>query len=73
MHHGLTGGIAAADHIDVLATAKRCLAGSRALIEATSKQFILVGQVETTPLHAGGADIGAGHHRPAVGVNGGAR
>ena len=47
MHHRLTGGIAAADHIDVLATAKRCLAGSRAVIEATSKQFILAGQVES--------------------------
>src|SRR6202030_4274523 len=67
MHHGLSGGIAAADHIDVLTAAKRRLAGSRTIIEPASKQFILVGQVETTPLHAGGADIGSGDHRPAVG------
>ena len=67
VHHGLTGGITAADHINVLAAAKRRLAGSRTIIEPASKQLILVGQVEMTPLHAGGADIGAGDHRPAVG------
>jgi hypothetical protein len=43
MHHGLSGGIAAADHIDVFAAAKRRLAGSRTIIESASKQFILVG------------------------------
>src|ERR1700704_633591 len=67
VHHGLSGGIAAADHIDVFAAAKRRLAGSCTIIEPASKQFILVGQVETTPLHAGSADISAGDHRPAVG------
>jgi len=46
---------------------RRRLAGSRTIIEPASKQLILVGQVEMTPLHAGGADIGAGDHRPAVG------
>jgi len=67
VHHGLTGGVAAADHIDVFAAAKRRLAGSRTVIEPASKQLILVGQVEMTSLHAGGADIGAGDHCPAVG------
>src|SRR5271168_1955221 len=67
VHHSLTGGVAAADHIDVFAAAKRRLAGSRTIIEPASKQFILVGQVETTPLHAGSADISTGDHRPAVG------
>src|SRR5258707_5065675 len=67
VHHGLSGGIAAADHIDVFAAAKRRLAGSRTIMGPASKQFILVGQVETTPLHAGSADISTGDHRPAVG------
>jgi hypothetical protein len=48
----LAGGIATTDHINVLAAAKRRLTGSRAIIEPASKQFVLVGQVEATPLHA---------------------
>ena len=67
VHHGLTGGIAAADHIDVLAVAKRRLASARAIVEPAPNELILAGQVETTPLDARGADIGAGRHRSAVG------
>jgi DNA-binding transcriptional LysR family regulator len=67
VHHGPGGGIAAADHIGVLAAAQRRLAGSRTVIEPATKQLILVGQVEMTPFHAGGADIGAGDQRPAIG------
>src|SRR5216683_6129601 len=33
VHHGLAGGIAAADYIDILAAAKRRLADSRTIIE----------------------------------------
>src|SRR2546426_251887 len=56
----------ATNTVDFSPPAKRLLACSRTIIGPASEQVILVGQVEMTPLHAGGADIGAGDHRPAV-------
>ena len=65
VHHGLAGGVAAAEDVDVLVGAPRRLGCSGAVVEAGAGVF--AGQVEPVVLDSGGADVGPGGEGAAGG------
>lgn len=57
VHHGLSGGIAAADHIDVLVSAaQRRFARAGAVVHTDSKKTVLVRKIQTPVRNTRSAD-----------------
>src|ERR1700679_2032777 len=63
---GLSGGVAATDHEDILATAQLCLAGAGAVKDTRAAQPFFVPEVETAVLNTGGTDCGVHHKAGAI-------
>src|ERR1700733_14249404 len=62
MYGRLSGGVAAADHEDLLAAAQLRLAGAGAVVDACAAQPFFIPEVEAAVLNAGGTDRGV-HHK----------
>ena len=62
VHDGLTGGIAAANDIDVFAQAVRRLRRSGTVEQARSQEPVLAVDPKTAVVYAGRADIGLCDH-----------
>src|ERR1700761_2860929 len=66
MYGRLSGGVAAPDHEDLLATAQLRLTGAGAVVDARAAQPFFVPEVEAAVLNTGGTDRGVHHEAGAI-------